>query len=970
MKMFPLNEFVKSLNLNNIGNDDVRKKVIKQILDALDHICPGSYMPYFFIAASGNNGLSLGPTSDKDKESLPYAQIISRKDFAPYLSEKESVLMSRDENHTIASVLSKGLKDIISCINDAEHPLYCWHFDQTSIFHWASLTKNDPLFTFFQIKSEDDADPIVMNTNKAAYFTLVCILCACLPINPDYDKSYDNMSEESLFDAKEEWLDFCDSLIMEYYCKRHPEYHAIPEGYCRIINGLFFDSQEHILYDPFNNLGQFALNVNAHMSEIRELQTPSIYLYDENDIEALLATEVRLALRGGLSFKIDFITNLLEKHQDSSSNPSSNPSSGFYLATMPPFSKSVEIKGESVDPIAYSIKKGLSIADNGGKMAIIVPSSVLINQKYNELRNILINNKHAVKFVLMPSGSLGTWSGIATVIIFVDGSVECDTVKFIDATNFVHKSSYHEYKGDIDYIAISNLCYYDSFPADTDRVSGYYIFNTNLWCPDEKGMFDEWDEDYYDNLKAESFDHDIKIVLKEEIRQNGYLLNPSFYFDHVVLAPEGFETKRLSDILVEEKEIVDDYGKGKIISAKDLHNNDSLIELSADRLSEDKAANPGGTLVYKIEQGYYILVSKVGRLCPTAIKVTAPVYVNRHSVTVYKIVSDSVIPAYLANEMRKDYFSEQLHYTKMVSGMLNNLVLSNLNIFVPKPIYEKNSIQLQQELFEKDILNKMGLVGEQLKRANDERFNEYIMALRQRKHRIAQILNQVCPAFNLLNRTREKNDGVLKDANIVATRTGENVAQYFGKVQQGLEKIERLVDTLVDKNQWGKPETFSMEDFINQFSQKHICKNYRIVSSLNNIVDDDSVNDEQGMLTKRMVNMPKDELSTVFENIIANAETWGFNDSSRTDYAVRISLGEIKDGDNVLVFIANNGTPIHPSVDREHIFDWGVGTHTGVGTWQVKNIVEHYGGTIRINEYPDAKDGFQTEYEISLPREY
>lgn len=71
MKMFPLNEFVKSLNLNNIGNDDVRKKVIKQILDALDHICPGSYMPYFFIAASGNNGLSLGPTSDKDKESLP-----------------------------------------------------------------------------------------------------------------------------------------------------------------------------------------------------------------------------------------------------------------------------------------------------------------------------------------------------------------------------------------------------------------------------------------------------------------------------------------------------------------------------------------------------------------------------------------------------------------------------------------------------------------------------------------------------------------------------------------------------------------------------------------------------------------------------------------------------------------------------------------------------------------------------------
>ena len=67
------------------------------------------------------------------------------------------------------------------------------------------------------------------------------------------------------------------------------------------------------------------------------------------------------------------------------------------------------------------------------------------------------------------------------------------------------------------------------------------------------------------------------------------------------------------------------------------------------------------------------------------------------------------------------------------------------------------------------------------------------------------------------------------------------------------------------------------------------------------------------------------------------------------------------------ICVSNNGTPIHPSVDRKRFFDWGYGSGTGIGTWQLKDIVEHYGGTIRLNEYSEEISEFQTEYEIVLP---
>ena len=106
---------------------------------------------------------------------------------------------------------------------------------------------------------------------------------------------------------------------------------------------------------------------------------------------------------------------------------------------------------------------------------------------------------------------------------------------------------------------------------------------------------------------------------------------------------------------------------------------------------------------------------------------------------------------------------------------------------------------------------------------------------------------------------------------------------------------------------------------------------------------------------------PKD-LSQILENIITNANKYGFTDKSRNDYEVQISLEEIKD--NIIIKVANNGASLHPSMTPEKLFTWGGGDGTGLGLWQVRNIVEHFNGTVEAKIYDEA---FSFEIRISVP---
>lgn len=999
MAKFSFFQFINSLKNIYASNEKDRKDIVLHLtLEAMDKICPGSYMPFVFMYAASYGDLHFAHKEDSFK-GIPDNLTLNFEEFSSVIFNGNGKKFWREvfADETKAKIYGytyvKFVKDLAfgvifndlgEIFNKEDNSDYTCFWDFRPYLDSDPESENfypvdaNPLningILLSTIKTLEKVDPFFNSIfDKTSYFVLVGILKRCIITTPGDEYTYNIMDineATSYYWQWNKWHNYYDCLIMEKFHSQKDTNFTVPKGLTRVVNGLLLDAQRHPMYSPLTNMGEFALNVNAQMAVDRDQKSPICLYSQSKDDETVCATTVRLLFR---ECKVKWEA------------PSDDIKSNTYYVAMPSLtSKFVNSKADN-DILKKEMTEGLDFAYKGSKMVCIVPSYVLVSEDFLDIRKKIVESKYAVKILSLPKETISEYNS-AISIIFIDGNEESDSVKFIDGFDYVSRANEEDslnafdsitrmfHRPDvgniyINYTSLANLCFHDEYPENDEKSNkGAFMFGAETWnenCTETDDVAtDEFGDRKDFRLSKESFEHDIRIIEKKNILANA-TMNPSYYFNRPVVAPMGYEVCRLSEVIIPSLHHALLQNKGKIVSSKDLRNADFTYEVEIPSLPV-KAVKEDYLVIDKPS----VLMSKLGLPRPSLLKSSETIFADT-TLRAFSIITSKAHAEYLVSEMRKEDLSEQIRSANIERGIFNyrRVTLNALKIYMPLPTKEKTSIEVQKDIVDEELSSRLNELSGKYKQLSDQRFNEYIIALRQRKHRLSQILNQVCPAFNLLNRTREKNGGILKDDDIVASRTGENADQYFGKVKQGLDKIEHLVETLVDKNQWGKAEKFALEDFVCQFSQKHICRNYNIKLSLNNISDQENVGENE-FLTKRMVNMPKDELSTVFENIIANAETWGFNDNNRKDYCIKISLGNSEDGDAVIIRIANNGTPIHPSVDRDHIFDWGVGSHTGVGTWQAKNIVEHYGGHIKINEYPKAKDGFQTEYEITLPREY
>ena len=141
-------------------------------------------------------------------------------------------------------------------------------------------------------------------------------------------------------------------------------------------------------------------------------------------------------------------------------------------------------------------------------------------------------------------------------------------------------------------------------------------------------------------------------------------------------------------------------------------------------------------------------------------------------------------------------------------------------------------------------------------------------------------MNEFAPAFNLLNQCRIKNDGVLHDSDIVALRTGETVESYFSKLENIVAKVEDLITNLVDKEHWEEATLIDIDDYVADIPESHLSDKFKfqIFSDIPVTIEGE---EGDAPIVQRLVKINKDDLTTVFDNIIANATKWGFTDNKR-----------------------------------------------------------------------------------------
>ena len=605
----------------------------------------------------------------------------------------------------------------------------------------------------------------------------------------------------------------------------------------------------------------------------------------------------------------------------------------------PPFNyKVVNESGNMEYADHFVLRRGLKMLADNGMMAVVVPVSFLTRKDTFDIRKELITSHKLTHVVLLPENTF-SHTKVNTAILFVHNNAERNKLKFVDATS----RRVNIYGLNVPLIA--NLIEHDSYPTDEDT----FTFGEFGHC--------DW-------LTPTVFNACVSFEEYSNVVNLDYDLSPSNYFPSYIDIPDGFKLVRFEELTI-AKSPANISGKveGKVLSSSSLVKDYQMPYIDIDSL-ESKVVNSN----YMLLERKSLLVSSMNELKPSIfVPSDVNVYVSPNILAFY--LNDKKINAeYLVGELSQDYVKEQLRLRVLGSTIhrIKRDDILSLKILVPdinNPLKKEKEIANERK---NDFLKKMGVELAELK---DKRHDEYVKMLRQRKHRIQQVMNEFAPAFSLLNKCRETHGGVLQDTDIVATRTGETVDSYFQKLQAIINKVEDLVTNLVDKEQWGNLSMVNIDCYVDDIPQHHLSDKYDIQTLHDHDVYVEEDGETADLNNDRFININIDDITILFDNIIANASKWGFTDSIRRDYRIRINVSDTAiDGKSaVRICISNNGEPIHPSVDRKRFFEWGYGSGTGIGTWQLKDIVEHYGGTIKLNEYPDEISGFQTEYEIIIP---
>ena len=248
------------------------------------------------------------------------------------------------------------------------------------------------------------------------------------------------------------------------------------------------------------------------------------------------------------------------------------------------------------------------------------------------------------------------------------------------------------------------------------------------------------------------------------------------------------------------------------------------------------------------------------------------------------------------------------------------------------------------------------------KALRDTQHNDYVILMRARKHAMGQVLNAIDPGLDLiLNKIQQC---PLSCDTIVSKKSGTTALYQLEKLRKQLDILISMTNNLTDEHQYGTPEVVSVNDFILNYVVSSLYENFKFETDL--LTNDGGVTQHNFN-----IDIAPSDLTKVLNNIITNTNVHGFTQND-CDYIIRILTEETQLGqkDAVKITIVNNGNPLPKGFDEERVFaiEQSSSGSSGLGGWEIKKIIEYYGGEVHIeNNSGEDTDGFTVAYVITLP---
>ena len=561
------------------------------------------------------------------------------------------------------------------------------------------------------------------------------------------------------------------------------------------------------------------------------------------------------------------------------------------IISSPPFNMSLPEKnlgkwGTHVKVESFFIEKSLESINNNGKVVMIIPEGFLTN-KSNTFSNLRseLVQNDLLEMVISLPSGIFKNTAIRTSILVLN------------------KAKIHN--GFVRFVKS------DNFIKSQNRTK----------ILDWEGLVNELN-------KFES--SSVKTVSNFEIIQNENLLNVNRYFFEKI--QNGV---KLNEFLSSYNGIrIAEVFESRVVNIKDIKE----ININIDELEIRKDYNK--TFFRKIEESCLLIAPSSNYIKATWFEFTGVPILVKHNIKAFKVNQEKVDISYLIHQFQEENVTKQMDAFAIGSVItsINGNDILKLEINLPSLVEQKDWVNkrfLKSLDLEKD---KVSLIRKQF---NDE--------LGSKQHNIRQHLKNVKDSLDVLISFMNKNNGILKNDDIINPLRGITVSKRIESLQTSLGNVIFEVNNLTNENNFGLSEKIDLIQVINESIAEHVASNYDIEFKF------DELGLEEINESSYIIDFSKNDVKELINNVIENAVNHGFVDKTKK-YKLLIYLG-VEDNKIILQMI-NNGLPFPIDVSKSFGikgFKAGKTGNKGIGVWKIIQSIEHFGHKYNIIDEPESE---------------
>lgn len=418
----------------------------------------------------------------------------------------------------------------------------------------------------------------------------------------------------------------------------------------------------------------------------------------------------------------------------------------------------------------------------------------------------------------------------------------------------------------------------------------------------------------------------VRLISNQNVIENDFNLNIPRYFQEEI---DGVRLKRiLKDFRGDRRNLPD---SGKFIRIRDLKNDNIDFQLNIDQVEESTLSRTG---IYKIDRSCLLLAVRWKTLKPSYFHFNnEPIY-NASDILPFIVDEDEVDINYLINELNADYVQQQLECFRQGATIPLIREADLLQVKIKLPLIEQQRAKVSgiKEISEK--IKQLQIERNAISHGvSKKEFNEFASL----KHTLGR------PRTNILSWSKNLTKFFIKEEKAISSLNKE-FRNFFDKgIVEAINEINHDIQFISDVLEKGENGLILKDYDRTMISLEEINKMINDISSNEFIFSIKKQLLDAEKMDKRGVFLNKVLLKTLIDNLLTNANKYGFEDKKDSNQVV-IELDEIDD--KLIIEVKNNGLPFPKNFDRQKFItkfktaDQSNGS--GLGGYDINRIATYF----------------------------